>query len=418
MPAPPPKNSQVMPVRGDSGSPSGRRDWFPFAAAAFALAVLLAGTNVPTPLYPLYQRVFGFPPLVVTLVFAAYAIVLIPSLLVFGPLSDAIGRRRVLVPAVGAAIVGSALFAAAAGTGWLFAARAVQGLALGAVQATATAALVETEPTHDVNRAALAGTVATTGGSAAGPLLGGLLAQYAPQPRVLPYLVEIALLVIALLGLWRWLPADTGNGQRWRPRRPAVPAPIRRTFLVAGISAFLAWAVTALFLALMPSYVTSLLHTDNLALAGGVVALMLGASTLAQLLLRRLPSLAAQALGLLLLIAGLGGVLAAARTGSVVVVVVATVLAGLGQGLAFGGALAEVNAIAPADRKAEVLSAAYVVIYLGVALPIIGVGFLALATGLLGAVQIFAYIVAAAAVAGLIVQLVDRRRPDRLAPAT
>jgi hypothetical protein len=174
--------------------------------------------------------------------------------------------------------------------------------------------------------------------------------------------------------------------------------------------------VTALFLALMPSYLSSLLHTDNLALGGGLVALMLGASTLAQPLLRRLPLLGAQSAGLALLIAGLGGIIAAAQTGLIAIVLAATVLAGFGQGLSFGGALAEINAIAPADRKAELLSAAYVVIYLGVALPIVGVGFLALPIGLLAAVQIFACIVAAAAAVGLIVQLVDWRRPGRLDP--
>ncbi len=179
------------------------RRWWPFIAAAFTLGVLLTGTNIPTPLYPAYERLFGFPPLVVTLVFAVYAIVLIPSLLVFGPLSDAIGRRRVLIPAVVAAAFGSVLFAAASATGWLFAARAVQGLALGAVQGTASAALTEVDPTGNKRRAALVASLVTVGGSAAGPLLGGVLAQYAPAPRVLPYLVEIVLLGLALLGLLR-----------------------------------------------------------------------------------------------------------------------------------------------------------------------------------------------------------------------
>ena len=389
--------------------------WSPFVAAAFTLVVLLTGTNIPTPLYPVYEQVFGFPPLVVTLVFAVYALVLIPSLLVFGPLSDAVGRRRVLIPAVVLAAAASAVFAAAASTGWLFVARALQGLTLGAVQGTAAAVLTETDPDDDRRRAALVASLAVVGGTGTGPLLGGLLAQYAPAPRVLPYLVEIALLGLALAALVRWLPRDGGQAARWRPRRPSVPAPIRRTFAIAGLTAFLAWAVTALFLALMPSYVTALLHTSNLALAGGVVALMLGCAALAQMVLPRLASLTAQTVGLVLLLAGLAGVIAAAQTRSVVVVLAATLLVGCGQGLAFGGAQAEINAIAPADRRAEVVSGFYVVIYIGVAIPIIGVGVLALATGLLPAVQIFAVAVIAACLVGLTVQRLDARRPDRLA---
>lgn len=392
--------------------------WWPFTAAAFTLVVLLAGTNVPTPLYAGYERVFGFPPLVTTLIFAVYAIVLIPSLLVFGPLSDAIGRRRVLVPAVGMAAVGSALFAAATGPGWLFAARAVQGLTLGAVQGTASAALADTDPDGHKARAALASSLAVVGGSAAGPLLGGVLAQYAPAPRVLPYLVEIVLLAVALTALLRLFPHDAPQGRTWRPSRPSVPAPIRRTFTIASSSAFLAWAVTALFLALMPSYATQVAGTDNLALAGGIVTLMLGSAGLVQIPLRRLPTLAAQTTGLGLLTVGLAGIITAARTGSLTVVLAATVVTGLGQGLAFGGSLAEINTIAPTERRGDIISSYYVIIYLGVALPITGVGFIALATGLLLAVQIFAYAIIAACLAGLAAQRLDARRPDRLTPPT
>ena len=125
-----------------------------FWTAAYTLLILLTGTNVPTPLYRGYETEFGFSPLVVTLVFAAYVAVLIPSLLLAGPLSDAIGRRRVLVPAVGIAALGSLAFALADGTGWLFAARVLQGLAVGAASGALTAALSELEPSGNHRRAA------------------------------------------------------------------------------------------------------------------------------------------------------------------------------------------------------------------------------------------------------------------------
>ena len=94
-----------------------------FWAVAYALLILLTGTNLPTPLYRGYEASFGFSPLVVTLIFAAYVAALIPSLLVAGPLSDAVGRRRVLLPALAVAALGSLSFALAQGTAWLFAAR-------------------------------------------------------------------------------------------------------------------------------------------------------------------------------------------------------------------------------------------------------------------------------------------------------
>ncbi|MGH3165066.1 MAG: MFS transporter [Trebonia sp.] len=251
-----------------------------FWAAAGTYVVLLAGTNVPTPLYAGYERRFGFSPLVVTLVFAVYVAALIPSLLAAGPLSDAIGRRRVLIPAVALAVAGSAVFAAAGGTAWLFAARLLQGVALGTASGAVTAAMAELVPAGNRRRAAMVAAVSAVAGVGAGPLLGGLLAQYAPDPDVLPYLVEVALLVLAGIAIVA-MPepaaapgpaAEPGARSRWRPRRPQVPSAIRVAFARSGITSFLAWAVTALFLTLIPSYVASLASSANLALGSAVVA--------------------------------------------------------------------------------------------------------------------------------------------------
>jgi MFS family permease len=114
---------------------------------AYTLLILLTGTNLPTPLYHGYADRFGFSPLTVTLIFAAYAAVLIPSLLlVAGPLADAVGGRAVLIPAVALAALGSLAFALAEGTAWLYVARVLQGVALGAASGALTAALSALEP--------------------------------------------------------------------------------------------------------------------------------------------------------------------------------------------------------------------------------------------------------------------------------
>src|SRR5437764_4441012 len=123
-----------------------------FAAVAYTLLILLIGTNLPTPLYRGYERAFAYSPLVTTLVFAVYVAVLVPALLIAGPLSDAIGRRRVLLPSLILAIAGSLAFAFANGVAWLFAARILQGVAVGAASGALTAALSEFEPHGNRNR--------------------------------------------------------------------------------------------------------------------------------------------------------------------------------------------------------------------------------------------------------------------------
>jgi predicted MFS family arabinose efflux permease len=385
-----------------------------FWGAAYTGALLLAGTNLATPLYRDYERAFGFSSLGVTLVFSAYVAVLIPSLLIAGPLSDAIGRRRVVLPAIGLAAAGSLLFALAGSTGWLFAARVVQGLAMGAAAGPVTAVLVEVEPNGNRRRAAVVAAVASVGGVGAGPLLAGLLAQYTPAPRVTPFVVDIALLVPAALAM-ATLPAARET-TRWRPRRPEVPTAIRRVFAVSGAASFLAWAVVGLFLTLVPAYVTTLTGSHNLALGGGVAALLLACSALAQVAAYGRPPRGVLAAGLPLLAAGLVLLGAAGATASLPVLLAATAVAGAGQGLAFLGAMTEVNRVAPPDRHADVLSSFYVVTYLGTGTPVIGVGFLATTIGLLPAVQSFGVAVGLASLVllGLVVRSRSQSSSSRI----
>lgn len=359
-----------------------------FWLCGYTLVVLFMGTNMPSPLYRVYQETFGFTPLVVTLIFAVYMAVLIPSMLLFGPLSDVIGRRRVLLPAIVAAMAGAGLFAAADGTSWLFAARIVQGVSMALGQGAVIAAMAESEPVGDRARAAVVATGCIVVGGGAGPLVAGLLAEYGPSPRTLVYLLEVGLLLPALYGVNR-LP-DVRATDRWRPRRPHLPGPLRQEFFTASATSFLAWAVTALFLTLVPSYATTLAGTTNLAMAGGVVALLFAASALVQVRGQGLEPRWAQRRGLALLVVGLGILVLAGEVRSLPLLLVATAIAGAGQGLAFLGAMAAVNRAAPRDRHADVVSSFSVLTYVGTGAPVIGVGLLATRISLLVAVELFA----------------------------
>jgi MFS family permease len=371
--------------------PTPRAPWR-FWAIACALLILLTGTNLPTPLYRGYEARFGFSPLVVTLIFGAYVATLIPSLLVAGPLSDAIGRRRVLLPAVALAALGSLSFALADGTAWLFAARILQGIAVGSASGALTAALTELEPAGDRRKAALVSTVASMGGLGVGPVLAGLIAQYAPAPRVLPFVIEILLLAPAAAAI-ATLPG-TRPAARWQPRRPQVPAEVRGIFASSGLASFLAFAVIGLFLTLIPTYVISLSGSTNLLLGGAAVALLLACSVLAQLAGFGRPARYLEMRGLPLLATGLVLLALAGAISSLALLLIAATVAGTGQGLVFLGGLAAVNQATPEGRRADVLSSFYVIIYLGVGVPIVGVGFLATRIGLLSAVQYFAGVVA------------------------
>ena len=255
------------------GQPPARPGRLRFAGLGYALAVLLTGTNLATPLYATYEHVFRLSPLDVTLLVAVYAAAVVVALLICGPLSDTAGYRPVLVAGLAAAACGSALLAAATGPGWLFAGRAVQGLAVGTCSGALTAGLVLTEPRGRRARASFLAATATTAACGFGPVLAGALAQYAPAPRTLAYLVEIGLLVPAA-GAAALLPGSLGRtGQRWRPRWPSLPAPVRAAFLGPAVVSLLAWAVAYVVLALVPSYAAAALGGSNLLVDGAAAGL-------------------------------------------------------------------------------------------------------------------------------------------------
>ncbi|HET6503740.1 MAG TPA: MFS transporter [Amycolatopsis sp.] len=395
------------------------RGRFSFAGLAFALGVLILGTNLPSPLYSVYAQRFGFSPLTITLIVSVYVVTLVPALLVCGSLADSAGPRFVLLPALVIAVAGAVVFATAGSTVWLFVARALQGVAVGAASGPLVAALVATEPTGNHGRASFVGSLVTTVGAGAGPVFAGALAQYAPAPLVLSFVVEIVLLLVAFRAVLT-LPARARSGTRLHLRRPRIPAGTRGSFAVAAAVSFLSWAVAYIVLALVPSYVESGLRTHNLLLGGASSGMLLLCAALAQVVFgrRRFPAMPA---GLVLLIAGLAGIVVAGMLSSIPLLLVTVAVTGIGQGLGFLGALRRVNALAPAETHASVASAFYVVTYLGGGGPVIVVGLLAIPLGLVLAVQSAALAVAAVCLVTLVVLLRHDRarhpeRPRRMPP--
>ena len=389
-----------------------RQSWA-YRLLGYAVLMLFVGTTVPTPLYRLYQAKLGFSSGVLTLLFAVYVFTLLPLLLVLGRISDRIGRRPPLLAGFAAAAGASALFAVGGGLASLFIARILQGVATGLIAGTATAALAELQPEGDIGKAAYVASTANVGGAAIGPAFAGVLAQYGPWPIALPYLAHL-LLMIPVIGLAA-MPETVAARRPFvlELRRPEVPREIRREFWLAAAVSFTVWAATALYLTLAPSYVANLIGLANLAAGGGVVCLMLGASASAQTVLRRLAPRVGMAAGLSALIPGLGGVVLAAPLHSGLLLFAATVVVGLGQGLAYMGSLTLLNGIAPEQRRGDVTAAFYVVTYVGVALPVIGVGFGAQVVGLFTAVAAFASLVGASALGLAVVTVREMARSDR-----
>ena len=379
---------------------SGRRAGF--AATALALAIGMMGTTIPTPLYALYSRQFGFSELMITVIFAIYAAGVVLSLLVFGHLSDEVGRRPMLLSALALSAVGAGCLVAADGLSLLLIGRLVFGLSAGVFTGTATATLVDLAAPGRRAGATLVATVANMGGLGFGPLLAGVLAQWGGSPLRMVFWIYLALVVPAAIGVWAMPePIRTRRRPVLRPRALRIPSELRPLFVDAGIAAFAGYAVIGLFTAVAPAFLGQDLGVASPAAVGLVVFLVFAASTVGQTMVGMVGQDRALPAGCVGLIAAMGLLVLSLGLASLAFLILAALVSGLGHGLSFRAGLAGLNDRAPAGLRAQVASSYFVVAYVGVSAPVVGEGVLTQLVGLRTAGFAFAAVVAVVAAAGL-----------------
>ncbi|GAA0569437.1 MFS transporter [Streptomyces antimycoticus] len=378
------------------------RGW-PFLAAAYAFVVTMCGTTLPTPLYSLYQREFGFSSFMVTVIFAVYAAGVIVALLLLGRVSDFIGRRPVLLAALALSGLSAVCFLLAGGLPELFTGRTLSGLSAGLATGTATVMVIELAPERRRRAATLLATGANLGGLGVGPLLAGVLAQYAPAPLKLVFVVDLVLVAVAAAVVLALPETVRPRGRPpLRPQRLRVPKEMRATFAAAAMAGFAGFSTLGLFTSVSPTFLSEVEGESNLAVAGAVVFSVFAASVAGQALGRRLGPGRSLPGGCAVLVAGMAAIAVSLATASLALLVLGAVIAGTGQGLSFLAAVRVVTERSPADRRAEVTSALFVLMYLAISIPVIGVGALSLAVGLRSAGLIFTGCVALLAAAALL----------------
>ncbi|MDT3441575.1 MFS transporter [Pseudofrankia sp. BMG5.37] len=384
------------------------------AAAAYAFVVTMAGTTLPTPLYPAYRAEFGFSQLMVTVVFATYAVGVIAALLLFGRLSDRVGRRSALLPGLAASAASAVVFLLAGGLPALLAGRLLSGLSAGILTGTATAAIVDLAAPGKASRAALVATVANMGGLGCGPVLAGLVARFGEHPLRLTFVVDLALLVPAVLLMPETVAPAARAAARASGRlvaRPRVPAQVRAAFVRAALAGFAGFAVLGMFTAVCPAFLGEELGVHNPLVTGLVVAAVFGSSAAGQLVARRTGPGAGLPLGCVVLIVGVGVVALALVFASLAMLTLGGVIAGVGQGLSFSSGLGALLTAAPAQARARTSSAFFVVAYVALSVPVVGIGVLATLTTLRTAGLVFVAVVGLLALAVLALLGRAPRRP-------
>ncbi|KUM95560.1 MFS transporter [Streptomyces cellostaticus] len=403
--------SRTAPLTARNGlRPAAAPTWWVWLAAWPVTAVFIL-SNAATPLYVLWQRDIGFSKGTLTVVFAFYIVGLIGSLLVSGVVSDRLGRKPVLLPALGLALAACLVFATASSVTALIVARLFTGIAVGAVVSAGMAAVTDVAGPARRRLAALLASCAMVFGAGLGPLLAGILSETLPAPTVTVFVVETVLLATAVLAVLRMpLPRPAAPVSGAWIRIPGVPRG-NGLQLAFGIAVFAPGiTATSFVLSLGPSLLSGLLGTTSRIVAGAMAFAMFLTATGVQFAaqrLRRRTILAAGAVGTALSMATL---ITAVHSSSAPALIASALLAGAGQGMGQLGGLSLLNSAVPAQRLAEANAALNVGGYLPAGLLPVSAGYLSDTIGLTDGATVFGAVLLSLAVIGGAVVVACRSR--------
>jgi MFS family permease len=385
-----------------------------FIGAVYAFMIVMMGTTLPTPLYPIYSDAFHLSPLMITIIYAVYALGVIGGLLVFGQLSDRIGRRYVLIPGIILSVLSAVVFLSATNVGLLLLGRVISGLSAGLFTSTATATIVNLAPDNKKNQASTIASSVNMLGLGFGPLLCGVLAQYLPYALHLVFIVDIVLLIPAFIGIWL-MPEPIQNKQSFqiKVQKLSVPSNIRGTFIYAVIPVFVGFSMLGLFTAISPNFLGEILNIQNKAIIGVTVFLVFCASTVGQLLFKQKSDYNVLMLGSATLIVGVILVGISLPLGSYVLLLIGAIVSGFGQAFSFRAGLSTVNTVSPSDKQGEITSAFFTIAYVAISIPVVGVGLLQLGLSVQGAGIVFSIIVVILAIISLLLLLANYKKTNR-----
>ncbi|MCB0882754.1 MAG: MFS transporter [Thermoleophilia bacterium] len=375
--------------------------------ALIGMMVLTMGTSTITPLLPVYRSHFGLSTATVTLLFVTYTVTVVPTMLIAGNLSDRLGRKKLMLPAMALMTLASLTFALAESVPMLFAGRVLQGLAIGGFLGVGAAFVVDhAKADNKALAAALAGVFFRLG-FGLGPGLAGIAAQYGPSPRHTPFWGHIALMVVGILAI-------TAASETLVRR--ADPGPFRIRIGVpegqaAGFLTFVAPAtfmmsfVEGTFLSVVPIFVFDTLGERNLAILGGIGFLTLALGGLAPFLARGMDPRRAIMFGAMSSAVLSLLVVASSKVDSVALVLAASALIGVINGFILFGGTVICGLIVPLHERGKLMSVLYMCAYAGT-VPTVALGYMADAIGLTKTLLVFS--LAAIAIA-LFVVIVGRR---------
>jgi MFS family permease len=351
-----------------------------FWAVAFGFLVVMMFATLPSPLYGLYRTRDHLSALTITVVFAIFAGGTIGTLLMERSIAARFGRRGAMLGGVATMMVAAGLLAAWKALAGLLIGRLVTGVAIGLAAGVAIPYLIElrlrADPQASPIPARNIGTAVNVGALGIGPLIAGCLAQWAPQPLVLPYLVMVVLGAVALIGVAGAPETGTPTARAAAQSTPPGRAGRARLPVPAAAATIAAFAASGLFAGLSGLILATTLHQTSHALSGATLFLVFTAGMAAQLGTNRLPAPRVLAFGTISMIVGLVLLVVAVRLSppSLALFMIGGALIGAGAGAVYKGTTGIVLEETAPENRVAMTSALVIAVFVGLSVPVIGAG--------------------------------------------
>jgi MFS family permease len=341
-----------------------------FLSAAVSLVTSLAAAAAPIPLYNIYRAEDGFTNPGISMAIVTYSLGTMVGLLMLGRLSNHLGRRVTAIASLGLLLLGCLLLLNVHHIGVLLAARTLMGVGTGLVSSSLTSYIVDAAPAKPEWLASAASSQGPMLGLTLGAVASGAMVQFGQWPRQLIFAVCAGFLLLSAALIAMSPETATPMPGAWRSLLPRVGVPVRvRPLLPAAGAIFIAtWATGAFYQAFVPALIEDQLHTRSPLVLGLVFACYMAPSVLGAPFGGRLTAPQAQRVGMIVFLGGMNGAAAAIYNSSLAVFIVATIVAGVGQGIAVSAATRGLLKGSSVVDRAPIFSAIYLLCYGGAAI--------------------------------------------------
>jgi MFS family permease len=345
--------------------------WTGFIAGTFSLVVVYAASSAPIPLLNTYLQTLDLTSGDLSMTAVAYFVGCVISLLTFARVSNHLGRRPVSLATLALSAISCIIFIYVQNAQMLLIGRFVQGIASGLASSTITAYTVDNAPTSPKWLSAAVISGAPVVGLSAGAFGAGVIKEYSLGSMSFTY--EIFIVLLALCAILVVVGPETVTRTKGViiSMVPRISIPRNIYYLLpAAISIFVGtWAIGGFYQAFSSTMAADLLNTNSIIVAAAVFACLMTPYAIGGWLSGRFEPDEAQRIGIVAFFLCIMAVIYSLKVSIMVPFLIATVLAGISQGLGFTGSMRSLLDKTSQEDRAGLLSSIYLISYSGAAIP-------------------------------------------------